>query len=123
MFLYCSNIFSVIFPKFFNVFFEGDYPRCCSCGGDYRRDCFPDIQEIPETSNISIDISRYIDYVRSMDKVQKFIQALGFPIAMCIFLLYIIFVTLNNNTSAILDLTSFLKSNSVSFSERSLSHD
>lgn len=89
-------------------FIEGDYPSICCCCWDYRHIPNPDIQEIPKSCNISIDMNRYYEYVYVMDRIKEYIRDLGFPIVMCFILLYIIFVSLANNTLALNNLVSYL---------------
>lgn len=53
-----------------------------------------------------------------MDKVIIAIQKVGFPVVMCLILVYIIFVSLANNTDALNNLTSYLERCSVTIIEK-----
>lgn len=65
-----------------------------------------------------LDKYRYNNYVTGMERVIKIVERLGFPAAICVFLLYVVFVTLANNTLAINNLTSWLQSKSVTITEK-----
>ena len=53
-----------------------------------------------------------------MEKLKGWIKDIGFPIVMSLLLLYIVFVTLGNNTTAINDLLTWLQSKTVTITER-----
>lgn len=69
-------------------------------------------------SNFPFDKCRYCYYVTGMEKVIKIVERIGFPAAVCVFLLYVVFVTLANNTLAINNLTTWLQSKSVTIVDK-----
>ena len=52
------------------------------------------------------------------DNIKTYIEKLGFPIVMCLLLVYIIFVSLANNTTAINNLVTYLSEHHVSIIDK-----